>query len=124
MKITGIPIALMAHVFICGCYLPSPVAQTPEIRGVVSDKASKRPIGGVLAYYKEYPSSVSRTMSNGHFLLREIKDWKLVSIGAKSVPDASGTLVLEDPRYGREELEVKGNGGWPVEMTIELARPE
>ena len=114
----------MALTLLCGCYLPAPVAQTPEIRGVVIDKSSKRPIDGVLTYYKKYPRDVGRTNSNGQFLLREIKSWELVSMGAKSVPDTSGTLVLEDPRYERKEIDIKGKGGWPVEMTIKLARPK
>lgn len=123
MKLTFIPIMLMALTLLCGCRLPAPVAQAPEIRGVVIDKTKRTPIGGVLAYYKEYPRYGIRTDSNGQFLLREIKRWEMVSI-SKNLPYTSGTLVLESQRHETRELEIKGKGGWPEEITIELDKSE
>ncbi len=67
---------------------------------------------------------MSKTDSNGHFSLRENSRWRLVPIGAKSVPATSGILVLEGPMHGREEVEITGKGGRPVEKTIELTRQE
>ncbi len=122
MKTPSIAVLLMAHAFLYGCYLPSPVAQTPEVHGVVIDAATRGPVDGALAYYKEYPRNVSETDVNGRFKLSEIEKWEFVSIGAKSVPCTSGTLVLEDPKYQKKELEIRGKGGWPVEMTFELTR--
>ena len=124
MRVTGISTILTAQLFIYGCYLPSPIAQTPEIRGTVIDNSSKRPIEDVLTYYKQYPHSVSRTDPNGQFSLRENSRWRLVSIGAKSVPTTFGILVLEGQMYEKKEVEISGKGGWPVEMTIELSRQE
>jgi hypothetical protein len=122
MKFASISAVLLTQVFLSGCYVPAPVTQTSEIRGVVVDKANKRPLSGVLAYYKKYPRNASRTDSNGRFALRENKEWELVSIGAKMVPDTSGLLVLEDERYQRGEIEIRGKGGWPIETKFELTR--